>query len=296
MNPLVPTGVLVPRIEPGSDEWLTAMSASKVAAALGLSPFESPFSLYHRMTGMIADESTPQTRRGHYLEPAIAAWFADQRPDLQIVETGSWVHPDRPEQIAAPDRLAIDADGNHEAVELKSAADADEWGDEGTDQIPAYYRPQVMWQLDTLGLQVCHVAVILPFLEFRSYAVRYDPAEAAYIRRRAFEFLDRVRNRVRPDIDDHSATYQTVRELHPDIDGDTVTVTEALATEFLDAIDAEHDAKAAARQARARMADAMGTARYAECNAVRVARRQTTQGCAPFVVAAESTKKRRSAA
>jgi len=37
---VTPSGVLVPRIEPGNPEWLRVMSASKIAAVLGLSPWE----------------------------------------------------------------------------------------------------------------------------------------------------------------------------------------------------------------------------------------------------------------
>src|SRR6266704_493758 len=162
---ITPTGVLVPRIEPGSREWLRVMSASKIPAVLGLSPWESRFSLYHRMTGMVGDDTNDQTRRGHYLEPAIAAWFADQHPDWRIQETGTWLHPQRPWQAASPDRTATLPDGSVELVECKSSAMFEDWGEPGTDEIPVYHRGQVIWQMDTVGLRRCHVAVILPFLE-----------------------------------------------------------------------------------------------------------------------------------
>ena len=53
---LTPTGVLVPRLEPGSAAWLQRMSASKIAAVVGLSSYQSRFSLWHRMAGLVEQE------------------------------------------------------------------------------------------------------------------------------------------------------------------------------------------------------------------------------------------------
>ena len=49
------TAVLLPDLQPGSPDWQTRMTASKVAAVLGLSPWESRFSLWHRMSGLISN-------------------------------------------------------------------------------------------------------------------------------------------------------------------------------------------------------------------------------------------------
>jgi hypothetical protein len=64
---------------PGSPEWCAEMTASKVAAVLGLSPWDSPYSLWYQMAGQVdrGIETVNQTR-GHYLEPAVAAWVADR--------------------------------------------------------------------------------------------------------------------------------------------------------------------------------------------------------------------------
>ena len=52
-----PTGVLIGTFSPGSEEWLAAradgLGGSEVAAVLGLSPFESRFSLWHRKAGRV---------------------------------------------------------------------------------------------------------------------------------------------------------------------------------------------------------------------------------------------------
>jgi putative phage-type endonuclease len=219
VEPIAPTGLVIPPLVPGSPEWLRKMSASKVAAALGLSTFESPFSLYHRMTGAIPPEpENDQHRRGHYLEPAVVAWFADQHPDWHVAPGKCWRHRDHDWYTASPDRLVVTDSGDTEVVEVKTAADSDEWGEAGSDEIPAGYRAQVVCELDVVGVRRAHVAVLLPYLEFRAYVIEYDPAEATFIRDAAAAFMRRVETGDRPDIDSHDQTYEAVRRLHPDID------------------------------------------------------------------------------
>lgn len=285
---ITPTGVLVPRLEPGSTEWLHVMSASKIAAVVGLSPWESRFSLYHRMRGMLGDDSNDATRRGIYLEDGVAAWFADQHPDWRIDRTETWLHRHRPWQAAAPDRLATLPDGTVELIEIKTAGDPDGWGDEGTDDIPPYYRAQVQWQLDTLGLRRCHVAVLLPFLRFRAYAVDYDPADAAFLVAEGRKFLDDLEHDVLPPIDGHTATYQAVCEMHPLIEDVKVDVPDDIARPYLDALSAEKDIAAEKRRAAALLLEHMGTARDAYYRSKRIASRQAkATDTTPYLCAAK---------
>lgn len=276
-----PTGVLVPRIEVGNPEWLRIMTASKISAVLGLSPWESRFSLYHRMSGAIVDEGSDATRRGNYLEAGVVAWFADQVPDHRVEKTGTWLHHERRWQAATPDRLITTPGGDTELLEVKTSSMDEGWGDDGTDEIPVYYRAQVIWQLDTLGLTRCHVAVLLPFLEFRRYIVEYDEAEAELMRVTAREFLDGLEQGNRPAIDDSTATYQVVRELHPDIDGESVEIPAELADGYLVACgNRDHWTREKQRFA-SQITDAMGSARYATSNGQRIAIRVPARGDNP---------------
>lgn len=269
--------VPLPNFIPGSPEWMQRMTASKVAAVLGLSPRESRFSLWHRMAGLIDPQlDTDQTRRGHYLEDAVAQWFMDQHPDeFGIGPGGAWAHADRAWQAASPDRLLwptskpLDlarVDWPLAVLEVKTTAEMDEWGAAGTDEIPPYYRAQVMWQLDTLSLPVAYLAVLLPRLEFREYRVEYNAAEATYIREEARAFLDSLPGgpaEQRPNLDDHSETYAAVKALHPDIDPIDSEVPVDLAREFCDATNGLKAAKAREALARTRLADHMGSAKRA---------------------------------
>lgn len=297
-----PTGRFVGRWATGSPEWHAArtrrLGGSRIAALLGLSPWESPYSAWCQMAGLTQPgEQTEQQSRGHYLEPAVANWFADQHPDWHVFETGTWTHAERDWQLANPDRLIrtrtlpdnmpvgwYDIEVSA-LLEIKTDADGSGWGKPGTDEIPVYYRTQVQWYMDVLGLPRAHIAVLTPRLEFAEYVVDYDPADAAYLREQAEEFLDSLLWGEMPDLDDHPATYQAVRELHPDIDDVDLDVDDDLAVEFLAALADKTGAESREAEARTRLAAAMGTARRARWNNHTIATRQAKKGGTPYLVA-----------
>jgi putative phage-type endonuclease len=285
----------IPDLEPGTDEWMRLMTASKVSAVLGLSPWESRFSLWHRMAGQLeAKPDTAATRRGHYLEDAIASWLGDQYPDLRFGRTGSWVSKARPWQSATPDRIARAGRKAVGVAEIKTAADYEEWGPDGSDQIPPHYRAQVVWQMDCLGLPAAYVAVLLPRLQFRGYVIRHDQGEADFIRGQVTAFLDSLPGGPAeqvPDIDDHDQTYVAVRQLHPDIEDREVEVPLPLATAYCDAVTGLRAAEDEHQLRRSELAQHMGAAKKAVVRTApdvvhTIASRQAKAGGTPFVKAA----------
>lgn len=294
--------VPLPDFQPGSEAWMKRMTASKVAAVLGLSPWESRFSLWHRMAGLIEPQvQTDEMSRGHYLEPAVAAWFADQHPEFEVAPGGAWAHPERDWQAASPDRrLLVDVPRkgysrnliDSALLEIKSEtyAHAPEWGPTGTDEIPPYVRCQLVWQLDVMGLPVGYVATILPSLEFREYQILYDADEAAYIREEARAFLDSLPggpSEQRPDIDADAATYAAIQQLHLGIDGEDFPVPDELAREFCDARRGLDEAEKREQAARNALADAMGDAKRARWLGKTIAdRRPGRNGGNPYMQAA----------
>lgn len=282
------TGTLLPTpLQPGSPAWLRTMSASKIAAVAGLSPYESRFSLWHRMAGHLADEQTDAHRRGHYLEPAIRNWFADQHPEWAVTLTGTWAHECAPWMTASPDGLVDGA----ELLEIKTAADPDGWGKPGTDEIPVGYRAQVQWQLLVTGAKRCHVAVLLPYLSFAEYVVDADTGEQRYLTEAAEAFMASLPGgplEQRPNLDDHAATFTAVRELHPGIDGTDAEVPPPLADRYCTALAAHKAADAERQAATTALADHMGTAKRALTGDLVLARRQAKGTGLPYLVAGKN--------
>lgn len=280
-------------VAPGSAEWLRTVSASKIAAILGISPYESRFSLWHRMQGAIPQEAdTAQLRTGHYLEPAVAAWFMDSHPEFKAQAGGSWVSKKNPAHTCSPDRmLRNQATGAWAPLEIKSARNDWEWGKEGTDEIPPYYRAQVAWQMYVLGLPVCFVAVITSNFTFREYVVHSSQVagDTAFILDAVAEFEQSLRTNRAPSLDAHSATYQALRALHPDIDGSDALIPDRLADAYVQAKADLKSAEAAEKQAVISVMAEMGQAQRAvTTNNQVIATRQAKTGGKPYLVAARN--------
>jgi putative phage-type endonuclease len=153
--------VVLGHFEPGSDDWHAArangIGGSEIAAVLGLSPYESAFSLWHRKKNLIAPvEESEEMYWGKEHEPAICRRFAREHPDLDVTPAPTYCHPDRPWQIANPDRHA-----GPDLFEAKTARDSEGWGEEGTDQIPVHYRAQCLHYMDVTGTRRCWVGVLI---------------------------------------------------------------------------------------------------------------------------------------
>ena len=194
-------GILLGREVHQSPEWHALRSngigGSEVAAIIGKSPYESRFGLWHRKRGIIGEQTANAAMSwGTRLEPVICDVFAERHDMLDLVEAGTYRNDERPWQLANVDRLLYDDEFLPDPVgilEVKTASafDSWEWGKAGTEDVPPYYRAQVMWYLDTLGLSTAWLAVLIGGSDYREYQIAYDPADAALPAHRGREVLAR---------------------------------------------------------------------------------------------------------
>lgn len=262
------SAVLLGTYEPGTPEWDTArrlrVGGSEVAAVLGLSPWESPFSLWWRKRGGIPPATDNNLMWwGRALEPVIADRFALEHPELDVQRCGTYVHRDRDYQLISPDRIGFDDAGGWHLVEIKTAYDGEHWGDEDTEDVPVNYRCQVMWSMDVFGADRCWLVVYFGGGRYREYRIAYDPTDARILRKRVVEFIATVEAGQAPEIDSHPATYEAIRELHPDIDDVDVTLPADLAESYLAARALKATAAEECALTTARVADHIGAARRA---------------------------------
>jgi putative phage-type endonuclease len=280
----------VPNIKPGSPEWMKLMTASKVSAIMGHNTYDSWFSLWHKMHGTVeSDPETDEHRRGHYLEPAILAWFHDQHPEWTFTSTGMWVHPTARWAAATPDEIGHLPDGSKVLVEAKSSGLDYEWGDTGTDQIPPGYKDQVQWQMFCTGLRRTYVPVITSGLNFAEYVVDFDADYVADLYRRAVDFMSTLRRGEKPSInplDGHLATYRAIRELNPGILDITAEVEDEHAHPFLIASAEVKAAEERLQAAKNVLAEYVGEAHYVYWGKTKLLTRQSRGGGTPYFVAA----------
>lgn len=175
-------------IKPSShDEWLAerekGIGASEVAAILGLSPWDTPFSLWLKKTHQAEPE--PENfamRRGHYLEDAVVQWWQDETGEKVIKASAAdiiYVHPYYDFMRVTPDRIVK---GRKKMLEVKSTA-----GYMGED-IPDYYLAQCIYQMYVTGIHEEELIYIQGDLTFGRFNVPYDEEFAEFIANKVTEF------------------------------------------------------------------------------------------------------------
>lgn len=226
------------------DEWLAArrqgVTASEIAALLGISPYQSPFNLYWVKTGQIPEDfDNDRLELGRVLEPYVASRFRAANPDLHLVNpVGLWGSVDRPWQLATPDGFVTESGrGVAEPIavwEGKTSGTYEGWGEDGSDEVPPYIAAQVLYQMDVIGCQVGYVSCLfLATQQIRTYVLAYDQGDVDLMRKRGLEFWERVQAEDPPEIDGHAATALALKRLYPDVDeAEKAEVPADLATRY----------------------------------------------------------------
>lgn len=220
------------------------ITASEVAAILGLSPYESAWSLWHRKKGLVSSELDNDAMKwGRRLEDLIADEFDEQHPYLHVLRFGLVAQKRDRWKLATPDRGLWETTlgvSEHPVgvLECKTTDSWDGWGDDGSDDIPVYYRCQVLWQMHVVGVDCAFVAALSRGKDYREYVVTMDDdakADLAVMVERAEQFRASLSGDEPPDIDEHPATTRTLRALHPDVLDVDVPVPAELAETYREA-------------------------------------------------------------
>lgn len=284
--------------KPGTPEWRKIITASKVPAILGISRFQSQFSLWHEMHGDVDPEVKDPDRMqwGHIAEASLAAWWAYKHPGAKLNprRSGSYeiayTNDALPfENIATLDRRGFFPTASpgqrFHIVECKTAMTFDDWGRPGEpDSIPADYYSQVMFQMGVSGIHRASAVVLGPYGEPEIHDVVFRQDEFDAIVDRCVHWQASLEMGLAPQLDQSVSTYETVRGLHPDIDRDAVVqVDAAQAVSLLDRITGVDRAEAEARAAKIEAMELMGKARLLKCGDVKVADRRSKLGGKPYV-------------
>lgn len=268
--------------QPGSELHNAVLSPSKIAAIMGVSRWESSYRLWHRVKGITPPEPDKDDFRvGHAFESTLAYLWRDSHPGWRL-SPGEVQFAGDASRFGFPFLCTVDRLSTRgrwqRPVEFKTCRGWEEWGDDGSDECPADYLVQVTAQMLLSGLTQHHAHLMVMNkigCGHKTYTVPFNSSVADAIVEECRVFWESLKSDVVPPLDDSVATYQCVREQHPDIDRDvSVDIPVDMASEYHEALDAEQAATARARFAKTRVLDAMGRANFAVVDGARVARRQ----------------------
>ena len=275
--------LVLPGTAPGA-EWLEArrrgITASEIAVLMGLSPYSSPYALYHQKTGDLpGEEENDAMRLGSYMEDFVAEQFTRRRPEFCVHGNGRtlYAHPDRPWQMATPDRLVdevwFEPDNSPALIreerrllatlECKIDGGSDGWGEDGSDEIPVHYRCQVLWQMDVMDVTTGYVACLLWHRrQVRVYELTMDDdalRDLALMRMGAERFRRYVAESEPPPVDWRPATTDALKRLHPSVEDVDVPVRRMPVIQYQAACKAFKAAEQRKKLAENRLRELLGT-------------------------------------
>jgi putative phage-type endonuclease len=244
----------------GSQEWHDlrnepgVIGGSDIAACAGLSQWTSAITLWAKKTGQIPDEITPNMsmKLGTILESPILNLFADEHPELEIYETGTWANKENPWARSNPDGLYKDAEGNWGIVEVKFSRDY--WSG-----VPQSYRAQVLWYMKVFGIKQAKL-VALAGSSYMEFDIEWDEFEAQTLWDAALRFRQACLDMKMPYWDGSNSTLETIRALSPGI-VDTEVDLDDLGMHYINAVDELEKATTKVTELKARVIQAMDGAK-----------------------------------
>lgn len=256
--------IVIDPADPGSPEWLGLISASKIATIVGVSRWESPYSLWHRMAGHLApEEPRDEFTVGHAFEPALAElWKAENAGWRLSAGEVQYARDDLGfPAVATLDRRASRGRARR-VVEFKTARSLEDWGDDFTDSAPDDYVAQVIWSMGITGWtdRPAHLMVMGPFFQWHTYEIGFDELVFTELAAQAAAFWTSIQSGNEPDLDDTVPTYECVRELHAQIEDRQVVIADGLARDYLESVEARKWHETAERGHKTALLNAMGTA------------------------------------
>ena len=201
----------------GSAKWLEqradSIGGSDIAPILNSSPFKSCLTLWYEKAGAL-DQPEPTTRMllGNYLERGIVQAFADLNPNI-TVHYADWTFAstDNDRLHANPDAIIEDKLGRLSVLEIKHTGSY--WT-----QLPEHYRYQVLWYMYVTGLKDPATVVAVTGGDLKQFIVEWDETLMEFVLGAVNAFLGLLAMGEPPDHDGSDSTYQTIREISPDIE------------------------------------------------------------------------------
>lgn len=258
------------------------LGSSDIGAVAGLSPYARPIDVWLVKRGLAEVPETAPMRLGTALEPVIAGLYAREHlAPREILAApgdvwhgttdGTLAHPAEPWALATPDRVVCAGTmeiGIARLVEIKSVGwrSARHWGTEH-DDVPAWYRAQIAWQMAVTGVGTCDLAALIGGEELRVYRIERDAELEAMLLDVGRAFWRRVERGEEPPVDESESWRRHLEARFPRAAAGLLTATreaEEIAARLADArarrAAAEADEERAANELRAAIGDAEGIA------------------------------------
>ena len=148
------------------------IGGSEIAAIMGMSPYETPLSLWAKKTNKIQAELShfEAAEIGTELEEYVARKFTRKTGIKLRVDNRTFRHPKHPYMVGHIDRWVVGEDALFEAKTCSAWLEKHWQGED----IPPHYVLQVIWYLGLVGKKVGHIAVLIGGQKFVYKQIEFD--------------------------------------------------------------------------------------------------------------------------
>lgn len=170
------------------------LGSSDIAAILGVSPWANAYDVWLEKTGKVNEDKEKNYQgAGNMFEDGVLKWAEGELGPITTEENGAAIFR---KATGFPIGGHVDGlvDANGEPVEAKTAGLfgplIEDWGDEGTDQLPDRIIIQDHVHMLCTNKEVCHTPVFLGGKGFMMFRVRLDIEIMDIIRDKSLDFWE----------------------------------------------------------------------------------------------------------
>lgn len=272
----------------------SGIGGSDVAPIMGLSPWKDANAVYLEKRGEIDEDDIGDKEFVHFgnvLEQVVADEYTRRHGEKLQRRNELLRHPKYDFLIANIDRKIV---GRPAVFEAKTADkwSRGKWGEDGTDEIPDYYRVQVEHYFNVTGYDEGVLAVLIGGNEFRHYPIQRNAELSEMLMEGCIKFWERVQKGFPPEIDYmHATAIDTLKKMYPGTNGETIELPKNLEHWHLVKKDADAEIakyKTVSDAARARILHAMGEAACGQFSDLGVQYKRSQVNKQEYVVQATS--------
>jgi len=243
------------------------IGSSDTSAILGLNPWKTAYDVWLEKTGQLEEGKgfigNESTDIGSMIENGLLDWAAEQT-GLKILKNQYRVHGGGI-LSATHDALAINKAWGYEAKTagiVRGFAIKDQWGEEGSDQIPEYYIIQCQHQMAVSDLELVHVPALIGGRGRVPYVIQRNEELIRYILEKCQEFWEVS---VIGGIEPAGLPNLDIAKIRIRTPGKTISLSDAtIVSKWREAKDKEKAAKAAVEESERELYAAIGDAEIAE--------------------------------
>jgi putative phage-type endonuclease len=143
---------------------MLGLGGSDIGAVVGLNPYSSAHSIYNEKRGLVEPfAGNAATDWGNLMEPVLLDWYSEHHLDGELHRNHGMVHAENDWMRGNLDGLVFKDGRPHKVIEAKTAhwRLADQWGDEGSDQVPDSYLVQCAWYMAIADVNLCDLVVAI---------------------------------------------------------------------------------------------------------------------------------------